>query len=737
MPTLVIRAPDGSLAEHALTGELTIGRADGNDLVLDAGGVSRRHARFFVKGKEVSVEDFGSANGTFVDGTKITEPTVVGSDSVVVLGDYEITLKSPKAKSPSGANRVAATKMVPLTAPTGPAAMAKRTKPNQVSNSQLRGLSAPVDGQSFPVAGTMVVGRVAEADLQVDDESVSRKHAEISVSGKEVVLRDLGSANGTTVNGVPIAEDTVLTSGDIIQFGVVELIFEAAASSASRSGPGGAVLARGAPVVPTKRRAGRRGGGDAPQPKKGGSKRLLVVAGAVGVFMLLLVVAKVVSGTRRPPRPMVQGDEPSGLPTADQLDEFLARCRQYSSLENASGPDWSRAEKACNVVVELEPIHKEARELLKKIQLNRKCEEDLKMGKRMVGDNRAEEALDAFAKIRPDCGFFLKALEAAKDPAEDVKKQVGKECKEYASYGKWENAAKRCEVYVRLACQLMDRDERQLPSMMRLKLDGPLGANEWRPKDPLYVNFLKARERVSPNEPPWVCPDFPVLRPPQTAEDPARRAKEDLLRRFSEPEMGRALTLYFDGRFQEMIVPLQKIQENISKAGVHDAARLLLRDLTHASNQYTSGASLVADDKPFEADPFFRTALATDEKLMLGEQVIADPVQKARALDARNSFVRKGVIDSMSKKTFELGRYQAQRNGFLKACEFWKLGLGYSKTNQDLLTAATRVCTKRASDMFKEAETCRDYKELIKYAVDGDNYRQKAEAERQKLSCTD
>ena len=63
MPTLVIKNPDGSQQEQDVAEQLTIGRAEGNDLILSEGGVSRKHARFFVDGEACMVEDAGSANG--------------------------------------------------------------------------------------------------------------------------------------------------------------------------------------------------------------------------------------------------------------------------------------------------------------------------------------------------------------------------------------------------------------------------------------------------------------------------------------------------------------------------------------------------------------------------------------------------------------------------------------------------------------------------------------------------
>src|SRR4051812_10801624 len=103
MPTLVVRYPDGSETEHELFGDLRIGRQDGNDLILTEGGVSRQHARVFVEGSKVLLEDLSSANGTYVDGERITDIVVLTTQTQVVLGDYELRIKS--GARPSGGAR--------------------------------------------------------------------------------------------------------------------------------------------------------------------------------------------------------------------------------------------------------------------------------------------------------------------------------------------------------------------------------------------------------------------------------------------------------------------------------------------------------------------------------------------------------------------------------------------------------------------------------------------------------
>jgi len=75
------------------------------------------------------------------------------------------------------------------------------------------------DGERVPVQpGTVVLGRGAEADVRLADPSVSRRHAELRVEGEQVHLVDLGSTNGTTVNGRRV-DRARLSDGDRVALG--------------------------------------------------------------------------------------------------------------------------------------------------------------------------------------------------------------------------------------------------------------------------------------------------------------------------------------------------------------------------------------------------------------------------------------------------------------------------------------------------------------------------------------
>jgi pSer/pThr/pTyr-binding forkhead associated (FHA) protein len=81
-------------------------------------------------------------------------------------------------------------------------------------------------GAVFRLTGDSVaIGREPSCPVFLDDVTVSRRHADIDLSGGTVTLRDLGSLNGTYVNRRRIEHDEVLESGDEIQIGKFRLVF--------------------------------------------------------------------------------------------------------------------------------------------------------------------------------------------------------------------------------------------------------------------------------------------------------------------------------------------------------------------------------------------------------------------------------------------------------------------------------------------------------------------------------
>jgi hypothetical protein len=81
-------------------------------------------------------------------------------------------------------------------------------------------------GLECEVASTrLMIGAAKSNDLVLTDSTVSRAHCEIAVRDDKYVVKDLGSTNGTKVNGTPILE-AFLSPGDRIQVGDSEVLFE-------------------------------------------------------------------------------------------------------------------------------------------------------------------------------------------------------------------------------------------------------------------------------------------------------------------------------------------------------------------------------------------------------------------------------------------------------------------------------------------------------------------------------
>jgi hypothetical protein len=72
-----------------------------------------------------------------------------------------------------------------------------------------------------------IIGRLADCRIMITDSNTSRHHAQIHRAGSGFVIADLGSTNGTFVNGERLAADHRLSDGDIITLGSVSLRFEA------------------------------------------------------------------------------------------------------------------------------------------------------------------------------------------------------------------------------------------------------------------------------------------------------------------------------------------------------------------------------------------------------------------------------------------------------------------------------------------------------------------------------
>ena len=84
--------------------------------------------------------------------------------------------------------------------------------------------------------GTHIIGRDETATVSIDSETVSRRHARLLLTQEAAVLEDLGSKNGTRLNGVIVRGATALADGDEIQVGAHQLLFRTRTYGSTRTG---------------------------------------------------------------------------------------------------------------------------------------------------------------------------------------------------------------------------------------------------------------------------------------------------------------------------------------------------------------------------------------------------------------------------------------------------------------------------------------------------------------------
>jgi len=84
----------------------------------------------------------------------------------------------------------------------------------------------PAEGTSLGLDAIATIGRDVNNAIVVEDQFVSAEHAILTFRGRAWYVEDLGSTNGTYVNGVPVGEVTPLGFGDVIQVGQVRLRLE-------------------------------------------------------------------------------------------------------------------------------------------------------------------------------------------------------------------------------------------------------------------------------------------------------------------------------------------------------------------------------------------------------------------------------------------------------------------------------------------------------------------------------
>jgi pSer/pThr/pTyr-binding forkhead associated (FHA) protein len=256
--------------EYQVGAALVIGRDASADVVVPGHEVSRRHAQIVATEQGFVLVDT-STNGSFVNGHRIEGSCVLQRADVIRIGADEFRFYAEAAPAPPVAATppsaappvavpppVAAPPPAPVPPPEAPVAAVPGEAPSGaqqrlfntmfgvggVPGKPPSGPVTPISVVDAPIASLLVrsgslkgkrlfvrtpvvnIGRAEYNDLVIPEQSVSAAHAKLQRREGIWVLSDLGSTNGTYVDGERVIEETPLGPGAAIRFGEVTTLFE-------------------------------------------------------------------------------------------------------------------------------------------------------------------------------------------------------------------------------------------------------------------------------------------------------------------------------------------------------------------------------------------------------------------------------------------------------------------------------------------------------------------------------
>ncbi len=211
MPRLIMRRGPTPGAIYDLdSDEITIGRGRKNDIVIHDNEVSREHCRLIRLLDDYEVQDISSSNGTFVNGLRVISNWLLQPGALVELGD-SITLEYERTPAANGTGRLAKTEPLPRNDDAAASDDCRHV---------LMMTMGPTVGRVYFLSEPMhSIGRDTGNDIMIQDPEISRNHVRLRRARNEYIVEDLGSTNGTYINGGLIDGSHTLEVDDVLRLG--------------------------------------------------------------------------------------------------------------------------------------------------------------------------------------------------------------------------------------------------------------------------------------------------------------------------------------------------------------------------------------------------------------------------------------------------------------------------------------------------------------------------------------
>jgi pSer/pThr/pTyr-binding forkhead associated (FHA) protein len=181
---------------------ISIGRSATNDLIIDDTDVADRHIEVHVLHETLTLKNLHPLKPIKVNDTDVTGACTLKEDDEIIIGGIELIVIDPKRESK-------------VVIPDAVNATQIRTIPS--TGWALKANHIALANRVFPLKDITVIGRADECDISLTASHLSRRHAQLQIVDGALFVKDLGSSNGTFLNGKQVLESRV-KRGDELRF---------------------------------------------------------------------------------------------------------------------------------------------------------------------------------------------------------------------------------------------------------------------------------------------------------------------------------------------------------------------------------------------------------------------------------------------------------------------------------------------------------------------------------------
>ena len=238
--------PNGEHPQALLSpGINRIGNAGDAQIVLALPEISAAHAVIELDGDNATLTQADDSAAVAVNGKPISAPTPIRAGDQLTFGSIQARVVAVEKAGQGAAPR-------PAPVDDSGATRVRMAVPKLV----LRGVSGAAFGKTYPITGPMVIGRQADCDIAIASEEISRRHAQVKPTPAGLAVEDLGSSNGTYINGKRV-EQGLMRAGEELRLDTIRFLLVAPGLEMPGTTRPAAAAAAGTPVVPA---SGGKGG---------------------------------------------------------------------------------------------------------------------------------------------------------------------------------------------------------------------------------------------------------------------------------------------------------------------------------------------------------------------------------------------------------------------------------------------------------------------------------------------